>query len=131
MTMTKIEIASDIHPSPAATVWVQACAILKRELGEATFASWVGQARLLEDNGAVVLVTPTGISADWIRRNAWRRIAGFDSLLELAHKGAHARAAGGVHFGAALDLADRFLGAGRVGHGLSYLATRRPIRPAR
>ena len=73
--MTKIEIASDIHPSPAASVWVQACAVLRRELGEATFASWVGQARLLEDNGAVVLVTPTGISADWIRRNAWRRIA--------------------------------------------------------
>jgi chromosomal replication initiator protein len=73
--MTKIEIASDVHPSPAATVWVQACAVLKRELGEATFGSWVGQARLLEENGSVVLVTPTGIAADWIRRNAWRRIA--------------------------------------------------------
>jgi len=73
--MTKIEIASDIHPAPAASVWVQDCAVLRRELGEATFGSWVGQARLLEDDGAVVLVTPTGIAADWIRRNAWRRIA--------------------------------------------------------
>jgi chromosomal replication initiator protein len=71
--MTKIEIAG---PSPAAPVWVKACATLKRELGEATFGSWVAQASLLEEpNGALVLVTPTGIAADWIRRNAWRRIA--------------------------------------------------------
>ena len=74
--MTKIEIATDMQPSPAASVWLQACATLRRELGEATFGSWVGQARLLEEpNGGVVLVTPTGIAADWIRRNAWRRIA--------------------------------------------------------
>lgn len=49
---------------------------LKREMGEATFGSWVAQASLHEEpNGALVLVTPTGIAADWIRRNAWRRIA--------------------------------------------------------
>ncbi|HEY5412801.1 MAG TPA: chromosomal replication initiator protein DnaA [Caulobacteraceae bacterium] len=73
--MTKIEIASDLKPSPAASVWVLACTTLRRELGEATFGSWVEQAKLLEDpNGGVVLVTPTGIAADWIRRNAWRRI---------------------------------------------------------
>ena len=75
--MTTIEIASDMQPSqPAASVWIQACATLKREFGEATFGSWIGQAKLLEDPaGGVVLVTPTGIAADWIRRNAWRRIA--------------------------------------------------------
>ena len=73
--MTKIEIAGDVSASTASTVWVQACAVLKRELGEATFGSWVGQARLIEENGSVMLVTPTGIAADWIRRNAWRRIA--------------------------------------------------------
>ena len=73
--MTKIEIASDLKPSPVASVWVLACTTLRRELGEATFGSWVEQAKLLEDpNGGVVLVTPTGIAADWIRRNAWRRI---------------------------------------------------------
>ena len=55
---------------------MRACATLKRELGDATFGSWVAQAALLEEpGGALVLVTPTGIAADWIRRNAWRRIA--------------------------------------------------------
>ena len=75
--MTTIEIAKDTQPPPAASVWVQACAALKREFGEATFGSWIGQAKLLEDpnGGGLVLVTPTGIAADWIRRNAWRRIA--------------------------------------------------------
>ena len=74
--MTTIEIASGMQPSPAASVWVQACVALRREFGEATFGSWIGQAKLLEDSsGGVVLVTPTGIAADWIRRNAWRRIA--------------------------------------------------------
>jgi chromosomal replication initiator protein len=74
--MTTIEVVSDMQPAPAASVWVQACAALRHEFGEATFGSWIGQAKLLEDsNGALVLVTPTGIAADWIRRNAWRRIA--------------------------------------------------------
>ena len=74
--MTTIEIAKDIKPSPAASVWVLACTTLRREFGDATFGSWIEQAKLLEDsNGGVVLVTPTGIAADWIRRNAWRRIA--------------------------------------------------------
>ncbi len=69
-------LAGDMQPSPAGIVWLKACATLKRELGEATFGSWVGQAALLEEpSGALFLVTPTGIAADWIRRNAWRRIA--------------------------------------------------------
>jgi chromosomal replication initiator protein len=75
--MTTIEIVKDTQPPPAASVWTQACVALKRELGEATFGSWIGQARVLEDpnGGGLVLVTPTGIAADWIRRNAWRRIS--------------------------------------------------------
>jgi chromosomal replication initiator protein len=65
-----------MQPSQPGSVWVKACAMLKSELGEATFGSWVAQASLLEEpNGALTLVTPTGIAADWIRRNAWRRIA--------------------------------------------------------
>ena len=63
-------------PTQPGSVWVKACATLKSELGEATFGSWVAQASLLEEpGGALTLVTPTGIAADWIRRNAWRRIA--------------------------------------------------------
>ena len=57
-------------------MWLKACATLRSELGEATFGSWVAQAALHEEpGGGLVLVTPTGIAADWIRRNAWRRIS--------------------------------------------------------
>src|SRR3989344_9397082 len=49
------------------------------------------------------------------------------SLFELAQEGAHARTTGGVDFGAAGDLADRLLGAGRVGH--SELLSKR-VAPA-
>ena len=56
-------------------VWGQACTILKGEMGADTFSSWLSQASLREDAaGGLVLVTPTGIARDWIRRNAWRRI---------------------------------------------------------
>ena len=59
----------------ADVVWVKACAALRGELGEDTFGSWLAQAVLREDPaGSLVLVTPTGIARDWIRRNAWRRI---------------------------------------------------------
>jgi chromosomal replication initiator protein len=62
--------------TPAAAVWTKACTALRRELGEADFGSWLSQAALREGAaGALVLVTPTGVARDWIRRNAWRRIA--------------------------------------------------------
>ena len=65
-----------MQPLQPGSVWVKACATLRSELGEATFGSWVAQACLLEEPGGdLTLVTPTGIAADWIRRNAWRRIA--------------------------------------------------------
>jgi chromosomal replication initiator protein len=58
-----------------AVVWSAACAVLKGEMGADTFGSWLGQAALRQDaSGGLVLVTPTGIARDWIRRNAWRRI---------------------------------------------------------
>ena len=60
----------------AGAVWTDACQTLKRELGDAAFGSWLGQASLRETrDGALVLVTPTGVARDWIRHNAWRRIA--------------------------------------------------------
>ncbi len=56
-------------------VWSSTCAALRGELGDNTFGSWIAQAQLREgSDGAVVVVTPTGIARDWIRRNAWRRI---------------------------------------------------------
>lgn len=60
----------------AGTVWGKACAALKAELGDATYGSWLAQATVRQSsNGALVLVTPTGIARDWIRRNAWHRIS--------------------------------------------------------
>jgi chromosomal replication initiator protein len=62
--------------APATVVWGKACLALRHELGEADFGSWLAQAALRESSeGALVLVTPTGVARDWIRRNAWRRIS--------------------------------------------------------
>jgi len=57
-----------------AAVWAKVCLSLKGELGEDTFGSWLGQAGVRQSgSGDLVLVTPTGIARDWVRRNAWRR----------------------------------------------------------
>lgn len=68
-------------------VWVQACAALKAELGEDTFGSWLAQATPRETvRGGVVLVTPTGIARDWIRRNAWRRVTELWTQIDPLHR---------------------------------------------
>ena len=67
-------IASSVSEAQAATVWSKTCAALKRELGEATFGSWLGQAALRERGEDLCLVAATGVARDWIRRHAWRRI---------------------------------------------------------
>jgi chromosomal replication initiator protein len=59
---------------PAGAIWSKTCLVLKRELGEATFGSWLGQAALRESGDDVFLVAATGVARDWIRRHAWRRI---------------------------------------------------------
>jgi len=60
--------------APAGAVWTKTCQVLRRELGEATFGSWLGQAALRESGDEVFLVAATGVARDWIRRHAWRRI---------------------------------------------------------
>ncbi|MFC3071148.1 chromosomal replication initiator protein DnaA [Phenylobacterium soli] len=60
--------------APATAVWTKTCQVLKHELGEATFGSWLGQASLRESGDDVCLVAATGVARDWIRRHAWRRI---------------------------------------------------------
>jgi chromosomal replication initiator protein len=60
--------------APAGVVWNKTCVVLKRELGEATFGSWLGQAALKESGEDLCLVAATGVARDWIRRHAWRRI---------------------------------------------------------
>ena len=60
--------------APAMAVWSKTCQVLKRELGDATFVSWLGQAALRESGDEVCVVAATGMARDWIRNNAWRRI---------------------------------------------------------
>ncbi|CAN7145682.1 chromosomal replication initiator protein DnaA [Phenylobacterium sp. LjRoot219] len=66
--------AGAMAEAPAGAVWTKTCQVLKRELGEATFGSWLGQAALRESGDEVCLVAATGVARDWIRRHAWRRI---------------------------------------------------------
>jgi chromosomal replication initiator protein len=67
-------VAAAMASAPAGIVWTKTCLVLKRELGEATFGSWLGQAALRETGEDVCLVAATGVARDWIRRHAWRRI---------------------------------------------------------
>ena len=56
--------------------WSKACVALRSELGEDTFGSWIAPAQLRRGrSGRLVVVTPTGLARDWIKRNAWRRLA--------------------------------------------------------
>nr|B0T135.1 RecName: Full=Chromosomal replication initiator protein DnaA [Caulobacter sp. K31] len=67
---------STVACEPAGVVWNKVCTVLKRELGDAAFGSWIAPAVLREGpSGDVVVVTPTGIARDWIRRSAWRRVS--------------------------------------------------------
>src|ERR1700709_1069541 len=67
-------VAGAMASAPAGVVWTKTCLVLKRELGEATFGSWLGQAGLRETGDEVCLVAATGVARDWIARHAWRRI---------------------------------------------------------
>nr|WP_245620044.1 chromosomal replication initiator protein DnaA [Phenylobacterium immobile] len=58
----------------ASAVWTGARQVLKHELGEATFESYLAQAALRETGEKLCLVAATGVARDWIRRHAWRRI---------------------------------------------------------
>lgn len=59
----------------AVAVWAKTSQTLKRELGDATYGSWLGHAALREQSDReVCLVAATGVARDWIRRHAWRRI---------------------------------------------------------
>jgi chromosomal replication initiator protein len=67
--------AERLAAGPTGALWSAACAALRGEFGESTYGSWIAQAQLRQAaDGGLVLVTPTGIARDWIRRNAWRRI---------------------------------------------------------
>ncbi len=74
MRMMSGGVAGAMASAPAGIVWTKTCVVLKRELGEATFGSWLGQAALRETGDEVCLVAATGVARDWIARHAWRRI---------------------------------------------------------
>ena len=63
-------------PVSANGAWRKASHTLRVELGDAAFGSWLAPATLkCDSDGGLCLVTQTGLARDWIRRNAWRRIA--------------------------------------------------------
>src|SRR4051812_16575067 len=74
-TMTAGGYVGAMVETPGGAVWTKTCQVLRRELGEATFGSWLGQAALRENGGGACLVAATGMARDWIRRHAWRRIS--------------------------------------------------------
>jgi hypothetical protein len=55
-------IAETMAGSPSSDVWSKTCVALKRELGEATFGSWLGQAALRERGDEVCLVAATPVA---------------------------------------------------------------------
>ncbi|HEY3697359.1 chromosomal replication initiator protein DnaA [Phenylobacterium sp.] len=73
--MTTGGYAGAVSDTPGGAVWTKACVVLRHELGEATFGSWLGQASLRETPAQACLVAATGVARDWIRRHAWRRIS--------------------------------------------------------
>ena len=78
----------EMEGTPGAGVaWVKACSVLRGELGEDTFGSWIAPARLRRGrSGVLVVVTPTGLARDWIRRNAWRRLGEIWSQNDPEHR---------------------------------------------
>ena len=71
-------------------VWLQACAALRGELGEAAFGSYLEPARLRRGRaGRLVVVTPTGVARDWLKRNAWRRIGEVWAEHDPQHRALH------------------------------------------
>ncbi|MBE7216984.1 MAG: chromosomal replication initiator protein DnaA [Caulobacteraceae bacterium] len=57
-------------------VWLRACADMRSELGDAAYGSYLAPARLRRGRaGRLVVVTPTGVARDWVRKNAWRRLS--------------------------------------------------------
>ncbi len=74
---TEIDTGAEV----AGAAWSKACVALRGELGEDTFGSWIAPARLRRGRaGGLVVVTPTGLARDWIKRNAWRRLGELWSL---------------------------------------------------
>ena len=73
--MSMAGLARTYVETPVTVVWSKTSATLKHELGDATFGSWLGQAALCPQGDDLCLVAATGVARDWIRRNAWRRIA--------------------------------------------------------
>ncbi len=58
-----------------AAVWSRASTVLRTEIGDDAYGSWLAPASLrAAGDGRVWLVTHTGVARDWVRRNAWRRI---------------------------------------------------------
>jgi chromosomal replication initiator protein len=61
--------------TPPAMIWLKVSDILRSEIGDNPFGSWLAPAALrIGQDGRPFLVTHTGVARDWVRRHAWRRI---------------------------------------------------------
>ncbi len=68
-------LAMAVPPTPAGAVWNKTAHTLRSEIGDAAFGSWLAPAAVRSNqDGALCLVTSTGLAKNWIRRYAWRRI---------------------------------------------------------
>lgn len=56
-------------------IWTEAAGRLKTEIGDGPFSSYIAPSAVRPDNqGNLVLVTPTAYARDWVRKNALRRM---------------------------------------------------------
>jgi len=73
--MASNKLLTAMANTPASHIWTQASNLLRAELGDDAYSSWLAPATLrCCSEGDLCLVTQTGLARDWIRRNAWRRI---------------------------------------------------------
>ena len=85
--MAASSLAMAASPTPAPIVWAKATHVLRSELGDDAFGSWLARAVLKgAADGGLYLVTPTGLARDWIRRHAWRRIQELWALHDPDHR---------------------------------------------
>lgn len=62
-----------VTPQPEA-VWTKVATALRGELGDGAYNSYVAPTSLRQGSDTLVLVAPTGVGRDWLRRNAFRRV---------------------------------------------------------
>lgn len=67
--------ATTLSKTSSSNVWVSVCDQLRKELGEATYNSWIGHLQCVNHKGGeIILSAPTRFIRDWIMNNYAQRI---------------------------------------------------------